>query len=191
VFPLIVTALSPWLLGETVGPIRRGAVALGFLGALMIIRPGLEPVGAGQLFALAAAVVYALYAVLTRRMAGGTGRLTQLLWTVIGALALTGALAPYGWRMPDATDLALMALCGVLSGIAHLMIIAAYSEAEATAVVPFSYLQIAFGAAIGYAVWGNLPDALSWGGIALIAGGGIVVALRSKTPPQVRGGGRA
>lgn len=191
VFPLIVTALSPWFLGEHVGPVRWAMVGTGFLGALLIIRPGLEPVGPGQLYALACALVYACYAVLTRRMRGGTGRLTQLFWTVIGALVLTGVLAPLDWRAPELADLGLMALCGVLSGTAHLLIIAAYSEAEATAVVPFSYLQIAFGAAIGYAVWGNLPDALSWAGIALIAGAGIVVALRSKTPPQLRGGGRS
>ncbi|HSF93757.1 MAG TPA: DMT family transporter [Thermohalobaculum sp.] len=190
IFPLIVTALSPWLLGEHVGPVRWAMVGAGFLGALLIIRPGLEPVGAGQLYALACAGVYALYAVLTRRMRGGTGRLTQLFWTVIGALALTGVLAPLDWRAPDMADLGLMALCGVLSGSAHLLIIAAYSEAEATAVVPFSYLQIVFGGMIGYLVWGNLPDALSWAGIVLIAGAGIVVALRSRTPPQIRGAGR-
>lgn len=190
IFPLIVTALSPRVLGEHVGPVRRAAVAAGFCGALLIIRPGLQPVGAGQLYALACALVYALYALLTRRMAGGTGRTTQLLWTVIGALAVTGALAPLDWRPPGPADLALMALCGLLSGTAHLLIIAAYSEAEASAVVPFSYLQILFGAAIGYAVWGNLPDAASWAGIALIAAAGIVVALRSRTPPQARGAGR-
>ncbi len=190
-FPLIVTALSPWLLSEHVGPVRWAAVAAGFCGALLIVRPGLQPVGPGQLSALACAVVYALYAVLTRSMAGGTGRTTQLLWTVIGALAVTGALVPLDWRTPGLADLALMALCGLLSGVAHLLIIAAYSEAEASAVVPFSYLQILFGAVIGYVVWGNLPDAPSWAGIALIATAGIVVALRSRTPPQIRGAGRA
>jgi len=190
VFPLIVTALSPWLLGERVGPVRWAAIAAGFCGALLIIRPGLQPVGPGQFYALACAVIYALYALLTRRMAGGTGRTTQLLWTVIGALAVTGVLAPLDWRTPGLADLALMALCGVFSGTAHLLIIAAYSEAEASAVVPFSYLQILLGAAIGYFAWGNLPDALSWGGIALIATAGIVVALRSRTPPQIRGAGR-
>jgi drug/metabolite transporter (DMT)-like permease len=191
IFPLIVTALSPWLLGEHVGPVRWAMVGTGFLGALLVIRPGLEPVGPGQFYALACAGVYAVYAVMTRRMRGGTGRLTQLFWTVIGALALTGVLAPLDWRMPEIGDLGLMALCGVLSGSAHLLIIAAYSEAEATAVVPFSYLQIVFGGVIGYLVWNNLPDALSWAGIALIAGAGIVVAMRSKTPPQIRGGGRS
>jgi drug/metabolite transporter (DMT)-like permease len=191
VFPLIVTAVSPALLGEQVGPVRKAAVAVGFGGALLIIRPGLEPVGVGQLCALASAVVYAVYAVMTRRMRGGTGRMTQLLWTVIGALVLTGALAPFDWRAPGPADLALMALCGLLSGTAHLLIIAAYSEAEASTVVPFSYLQIGIGAAIGYTVWGNLPDALGWAGIALVVGAGIVVAMRSETPPQVRGGGRS
>ena len=191
VFPLIVTAMSPWVLGEHVGPVRWTMVGVGFLGGLMIIRPGLEPVGPGQFFALGAAVAYAAYALLTRRMAGGTSRITQLLWTVIGALVLTGAMAPFAWTPPALDDLALMALCGVLSGTAHLMIIAAYSEAEASAVVPFSYLQIIFGATIGYLVWGTFLDALSWTGIALIAGAGIVVAIRSKTPPQIRGGGRS
>lgn len=191
VFPLIVTAMSPWMLGEHVGPVRWTMVGVGFLGALLIIRPGLEPVGAGQIYALGSAVSYATYALLTRRMAGGTGRTTQLLWTVIGALAMTGVMAPFAWRPPELDDLALMALCGVLSGTAHLLIIAAYSEAEASAVVPFSYLQIIFGATIGYLVWGTLLDALSWTGIALIAGAGIVVALRSRTPPQIRGAGRS
>jgi drug/metabolite transporter (DMT)-like permease len=194
-FPLMVTALSPWLLGEHVGPVRWTAVGLGFFGALMIIRPGLQPVGPGQLLALATVVTYSLYTILTRRMAARhterrTGRLTQLLWTVLAALVVTGAVAPIGWRTPDAADLALMALCGLLSGAGHLLLIAAYTEAEASAVVPFSYLQIGFGAIIGYFAWGNLPDTLSWAGIALIAGCGIVVALRSKTPPQVRGAGR-
>lgn len=194
VFPLAVTAASPLVLGEKVGPVRKAAVAVGFVGALLIIRPGFGTLGIGELLALASALVYAAYALMTRRMApmlaGRTSRLTQLLWTVAGASLLTGSAAPFFWTQPTPGDLALMAVCGVLSGMAHLLLIVAYSEAEAATVVPFSYLQIAFGAAIGYAVWGTLPDALSWGGIGLIAGSGIVVALRSRTPPQARGGGR-
>jgi len=192
VSPLLVTALSPWLLGEHVGPIRWSAIALGCLGALVIIRPGLQEVTTGQLLALASAGAYAAYVLMTRKMArtGGASRLEQLLWTVIGALVLTGALAPFWWKTPDLAALAVMALCGILSGIAHLLIIAAYTEAEATVVVPFTYGQIAIGALIGYTVWGNLPDALSWAGIALIVGAGVVVALRAKTPPPARSGDR-
>ena len=109
----------------------------------------------------------------------------------MGALALTGSLTPFWWVVPDLPALGVMALCGMLSGIAHLLIIAAYSEAEATVIVPFNYCQIAIGATIGYLVWGNLPDAATWAGVALIVGAGIVVAIRTRTPQPVRHGGRA
>ena len=189
--PLMITALSPWILGEKVGPIRWTAVMVGCVGALVIIRPGLQPVSLGQIFAFGSTTVYAFYLLMTRRMAGsGAGRLEQLFWTALGALTLTGSLAPLWWTTPDLASLGVMALCGLLSGVAHLLIIAAYSEAEAAVIAPLNYGQIAVGATIGYVVWGNLPDAATWAGVALIVGAGIVVALRSKTPPQARSTGR-
>jgi drug/metabolite transporter (DMT)-like permease len=178
-YPLIVTAVSPMLLGEKVGVFRYSAVVLGFIGAVIVLRPTLDGIGTGELLAIGAPVCFSAYIILTRSMSGQADKMTQLLWTVAGAMVILCIAALQDWQPITAEALGLMIMAGLFAIGVYLSQIAAFDAGEASVVVPFSYLNIVTAAVAGYVIWGHLPDALGWVGMSLIAISGIVVALRS------------
>jgi drug/metabolite transporter (DMT)-like permease len=112
-------------------------------------------------------------------MSGQADKMTQLLWTVAGAMVILCIAALQDWQPITAEALGLMLLAGLFAIGVYLSQIAAFDAGEASVVVPFSYLNIVTAAVAGYVIWGHLPDALGWVGMSLIAISGIVVALRS------------
>ncbi len=112
-------------------------------------------------------------------MSGQADKMTQLLWTVAGAMVILGLVATQSWRPVTGEALGLMILAGIFALGVYLSQIAAFDAGEASVVVPFSYLNIATAALVGYLIWGHLPDTLGWIGMSLIAISGVVVALRS------------
>ncbi len=178
--PLVVTALSPWLLSERVGARRWAAVAVGFLGACIIIRPGSGLLDWGGLLAVAAGVVYACFLILTRKLAGSAPAAVTLAHTaLVGALVMSLALPLY-WTAPGPADLGLMAAMGLIAAVAHFFLIRAYDHAPASLLAPYSYSEIVMATAIGFAVFGDFPDAWTWCGIAVIVASGIYVSLRAR-----------
>ncbi|GAB4182409.1 MAG: DMT family transporter [Thalassobaculales bacterium] len=179
--PLFVTALSVPLLGETVGPRRWAAVAIGFLGALIIIRPGLGVMHPAAILCLLNALTFALFTILTRRMAGTDDALTMLFYTALVGTAAASLALPFVWVVPAGPEsLLLMAGMGISSGLGHLLMIAAYRRVEASAMAPFSYLQLIYVTALGYLVFGDLPDGWTLGGAALIVAAGLYVTYRER-----------
>ena len=178
-YPLIVTAVSPMFLGEKVGIYRYSAVILGFIGAVIVLRPTVDGIGTGELLAIGAPVCFSAYILLTRRMSGQADKMTQLLWTVASAMVILCVVASQDWRPVTSEALGLMIMAGVFALGVYLSQIAAFDAGEASVIVPFSYLNIPTAAIAGYLIWGHLPDTLGWIGISLIAISGIVVALRS------------
>ena len=178
-FPLIVTAVSPFVLGERVGVIRYSMVALGFVGALLVVQPTSAGFGRGELLALGAPLCFSVYVLLTRRMSGQATQLGQLFWTCIGAFVITGFMGWKVWQDPDNFGWGMIILTGLLAFLIYVLQIAALSQGEASVIVPFTYVSLGSAAAVGYLIWGELPNTLALAGIGLIALSGVVIAVRS------------
>jgi drug/metabolite transporter (DMT)-like permease len=176
--PILTTALAPILLGEKVGMSRWSAVIAGFLGIFLII----DPVGAGWHWAavvpIGAALASALRDLATRAMAGSETTIS-LLFIMAAATGVAGLMtAPFGWVVPSLPDLALMLGFGLITGLALLLQILAFREAEAALLAPFKYSTILWSLLIGFVVWGYVPTALMFGGIAVVIGSGLYILQR-------------
>lgn len=178
--PIFITALSIPLLGERVGPHRWAAAAVGFAGVLIVVRPGAAGFTLAALLPVGAAMAWAVGAVVTRKMAAERPE-TTLVWSAFVGLALLSALAPFGWRTPTATEIGLAVAMGALSTAGHGMLVFAFRRAAASALAPFSYVQILFAGVLSYLVFAHLPDAWTIAGGAVIAASGLYTAHRERT----------
>jgi drug/metabolite transporter (DMT)-like permease len=184
--PLVVTALAPLTLGEHVGPRRFAAVGVGFLGALLIIRPGGGMMHWAAAFPLGAGVSYALYVILTRKLAGSAPPLVTLVYgAVIGGI-VTSALLPFVWRWPGLVEWGWMAVIGLCAALGHYLVIRAYEHAPASLLAPFTYVEIVSASALGYAIFGDFPDIWTWVGIAILIASGVYISLRERRLALVR-----
>jgi drug/metabolite transporter (DMT)-like permease len=174
VCPTIVVVLSSLLLKERPARAHWLALVLGFAGVVIALRPGVSHAGIGALAALASATLYALYIVLTRKVANEADA-TALLFhaNALGALLLT-FVAPAVARWPAGIEWLLLPLLGVLGLCGHWCMIKAYEMASATALAPFMYLQLLIATFYGWLVFANLPDGFTLAGMAFILAGGFV-----------------
>ncbi len=180
--PLVVTLLAPPLLGERVGVWSIVAVVVGFLGVLLVLRPGSGTVGWSALLALGAGVVHALYMIFTRRLAGSAPPLVTLAYTaVVGAVVMT-VVVLFVWVTPTLADFGVMVLLGILAATGHFLLIKAFDYAPATFLAPLGYAEMITAVLVGYIAYRDLPDALSWLGIAIIVGAGVLVSVREQKP---------
>lgn len=187
--PLILTLLSAVLLGETIGWRRLSAVAAGFLGALIIVRPSYEIFGLNALLPLAAAFFFALYLILTRRIATREHPTTmQFHAGFYGFVVMSTGLAA-GWAFdieamtpiwPTPYEGLLLALVGIVATVGHQMVVHAFRRAEAGILAPFQYLEIVGATTYGYILFGDFPDPVTWLGVAIIVGSGIYVFRRER-----------
>lgn len=181
--PLLVTALAVPLLREHVGPRRWAAVAGGFLGLLIIIRPGLTALDPAALIPLAGAFLWALYQILMRRVSRDDAATSMLYMTVVGAVVM-GTLAPFSWRPPDAEGWFFLVALGLVGSLGHYVLILAFRAAPASVLQPFHYTVLLWATVIGYLVFGDFPDGWTIVGGLVIAGSGLYAFYRE----QVRGG---
>ncbi len=189
VSPLLLTVLSIPLLGERVGLRRWAAVAVGLAGALIIIRPGLGVASWATLLPLATAFTYSLYQIGTRKLTQIDATATIFLYTgVVGALVMS-ALVPFFWSTPSPIAWLLMATTGLLGGLGHYLIIQAFVRAPASALAPFSFVTIIWTTCSGYLVFGDLPDAATISGAAIIIASGIFVFYRESVAGRAVNGG--
>ena len=178
--PVIVTILSIPLLGEKVGLRRWVGIAIGFCGALVVMRPGTDSLQLSILVVLTAAFTHALYQIYTRKLGTGDSPMTSLFYTgVVGALVTTIA-APFYWQPVAAADWFLMVFAGLIGGIGHLCLIRAFRYAPASVVAPFSYSSLLWATAFGFVLFGDLPDAWTLSGAALIIGSGLYIFHREQ-----------
>lgn len=179
-FPLIATLLAGPVLGEAVGWRRRVAVAVGFAGALIIIRPGAGVFHVAALVALAASVMFAVYNVLTRLVSRSDRFETSLLYLAwVGAIGTT----PFGlaeWRSPDAHAWLLMVLLAVCGIIGHLLFIKALELTPASLLQPLNYSMLVWATLIGFAVFGELPDMWTVIGALVVVGSGLYAMFRER-----------
>lgn len=178
VAPLLVTALSIPLLGESVGWRRWAGVAVGFAGALIIIRPGMGVMQTAILLPLGAAMVHAVYQIATRALGRTDSAQTIIAYTpLVGALVMS-AVVPFFWTAPDAKGWALMVLLGVLGGVGHFALIKAFQAAPASVISPFGYTNLIWATVFGFIIWGHLPDMMTVAGATVIVAGGVYIFHR-------------
>ncbi|MFN3824467.1 MAG: DMT family transporter [Pseudorhodobacter sp.] len=169
-YPLLVAALSGPILGERVGWRRWAAIGVGFVGVLIILQPGFRVFSPWAFVALTAAFMFALYALLTRYVSRRDSAAVSFFWTgTAGAVAMTLA-GVWFWQPMSPPDWGWMALLCVTGALGHYLLIRAFEVAEASAVQPFAYLQLVFGAMGGMILFGEV---LRWN-VAL--GAGVVIA---------------
>lgn len=179
--PLIVTVLSVLVLGARVGWRRSLAIAVGFLGTLLVVRPGLDGFGWPALLALGAAFAVAVRDIVTRRIGTDVSTLAITLATTLCVALVGGALAGIEhWTQPEPALLALLAAAALLMTGAHYLVIVALRGGEIAVVAPFRYTFIVWALISGFLVWGEVPDAVAALGIALIAFSGAYAVRREK-----------
>ncbi len=176
--PLVVTALSPLVLGEQVGPTRYSAVLLGCLGALIIVRPGFAVLQISSLFALAAGITYAFYSLSTRKLSGTAPPLVTLAYTALLGAVVMSLVVPFFWVTPDLRGLGLMALMGLVAAIGHFLVIRAFELASASLLAPYVYSEIVMTTIVGFVVFGDFPDRWTWIGVAVVIASGVFISLR-------------
>jgi drug/metabolite transporter (DMT)-like permease len=179
-YPLIVTALSPFVLGERVGWRRYAAVGVGFLGAMLVVRPGFSVFQPASLFGLGIGLVFAVYILITRKLGGVAPPLVSLGWVAMIGCAVTSLFVPFVWQPMAAADWLALVLIGLLGATAHHFMIRAYEMAPPSILSPLGYAEIVMAVIVGYAWFGDLPDAATWSGIAVIAGAGLYVGWRER-----------
>jgi len=181
VAPLIVTAFSPMLLGEKVGIRRWTAVIIGFIGSLVVIRPGFLEINLASLAALGTGVMYGFYLIITRKLSTSDNPLLTLLLTgLVGLVAVTGVM-PFIWISPDLSQWSMMAGIGVFACIGHLFLILSLKYADASKLAPLGYTEIIPNVIIGYYFFGNFPDNWTFLGLAIIVISGIYISRREAT----------
>ena len=179
--PLLITALSGPILGEQVGWRRWSAVGIGFVGVLIMLQPGVAPIGPGSIAALAAACCSAFSILLVRKLSTTESKAAIALYSNLTVVIAMGALLPFGVTVPTLPDFLLMAASGLVGGTALLVLIAAYRRAPAALVAPFQYSQMVWAIAIGFLIWRDVPDPAKLVGAAIVATSGLFILYRETT----------
>lgn len=179
--PLIVTLMSVVFLKETVEPARWIAVFCGFIGVLIIIRPGAGVFTWAALLPVCNAVSFATYQLLTRRLVGVDSPYTSIFYVGLVGTALMSVVVPAAWMpLQSPSHLGLFGAIGILGVLGHLILIKAYDHAPASRLAPFSYSQLIWVAAIGFFAFGDFPDGWSLLGIAILVASGVYIATHQR-----------
>ncbi|MGV2864527.1 DMT family transporter [Achromobacter sp. ESBL13] len=178
--PLIMVALSPWLLGERVRPVQWLAVAVGFAGMLLIVRPGADLPLLGTLLMAVSAICYAIFQVLTRKLSSKVPGPVQYAYTAIICLIVTALPAPFFLPEPWPTpaDTAIIIALGACSGLAQVLLIAAFQRVSAATLAPLNYFQLLLAVLFSTFWFQRPPDTLALAGMALIMASGVFLAMR-------------
>ncbi len=179
VSPILIMALSVIVLGESVGWRRWSAAAVGFIGVMIVVRPGTGAFQFAALLPMIGASSWAVGAVVTRKIGGDHAFTTLAYSALVGTLVLS-ALMPFNWVTPDATEIGLGLCMGVLFAIGHWLIVLAYRHGNASLIAPFSYIQLIWAGSLGYLVFGSVPDAWTVTGAGIIALSGLYTAYRER-----------
>ena len=184
--PLMVVALSVFFLGEKVGPRRWIGVAFGFAGVVIILKPGFGFEWA-SLFGIGSASIYAVYQIMTRALSTRDHTMTTFFYTAIVGTVLGAPFAIYFWEWPSPFHFFLMCLPGFIGGVGHLLLVMAFARSEASLLAPYFYSAIVLAVIMGWIFFGEIPDAFSFLGAALIAASGLYVWHRERVVAKRRG----
>lgn len=185
--PLLVMVMAALFLGEQIGPHRKAAVAIGFLGVLLIVRPGTGVFGWVAVLPLLATGLWAIYQVLLRQISGYDRSETTVLYTATVGLVIYSVAGLILWQPPTMQQWLLLAAVGVMGSAGHILLVKAYEQAPASALQPFNYGLPLWAVIVGWIVFDHLPDALTFAGGGLVIAGGLYALWRER----LRKGARA
>ena len=179
--PILVIILAVAFLGERMTRPRIALVLAGIAGMFLIVRPGSVVFQGAALLALGSAVFYGTFQILTRMLAGEDSRVLLFYPAIVGTVMMTALLPWLGIdvAMPWA-DVAFIGAAGFLGTIGHFLFILAFQRAPASALTPFTYMQLVWATLIGWLAFGNFPDAWTLAGMAVIGGSGLLITLHER-----------
>ncbi|MGM4916969.1 MULTISPECIES: EamA family transporter [unclassified Tardiphaga] len=178
--PLFVTGLSVLFLGEKVGLRRWTATIAGLLGVLIIVRPGTAAFQPGTIFPIISALGWATALVLTRKISGADRAITTMAFSAITGFLVLSVIVPFYWIVPSWTQIALGVGIGVAATVGHWIVVLAFRYADASVLAPFSYVQLVWVTLIGFFLFGEVPDAVTFAGAAIIIASGVYTAHRER-----------
>lgn len=177
VYPFLITALAPFLLGERAGLVSWIAVVSGFIGVLVVARPGFTDLGWPALMALLCGVCFAFALITTRRFLVTAPPTVTATWTAATGVLVFSLLVPFFWVTPDESQLGLLLLLGALSAVSQIATITACSKCDMAVLAPFGYTEIVAATVTGFVMFGDLPDGVTFAGIAIIVASGLFIAF--------------
>ena len=176
--PLIVTILSPILLDEKVGLRRWAAVITGFIGSLIVLRPGFVEINIASIAAIGTGFLYGIYLIVTRKLHNADHPLLTLLLTgVVGAI-IGSAIMPFVWVQPTIVDWYMMLAIGFFASLGHFLLILSLKYADASKLAPFGYFEIITNIIIGYYFFNHFPDIWTIVGLSVIISSGLYIFRR-------------
>ena len=184
--PLIVTAFSPTFLKEKVGFRRWTAVIIGFVGSLIVIRPGFVEINSASLAALSTGVLYGFYLIITRKLSTSDNPLLTLLLTGVVGTIIISAVMPFIWVKPTLNQWSMMVSIGIFACIGHLFLILSLKYADASKLAPFSYFEIITNIIIGYYFFSDFPDNWTFLGLFIIVLSGIYISRRDSLVKKIK-----
>lgn len=185
VAPLAVVLLAWPLLGERITFFRLAAVAVGFGGVLIVIRPGSAVFQWASLLLLGSAICYAIYQILIRRLAGVDQPATSIFYSVLLGALIMSVWLPFVWKAPTGwSDWLLLCSLGVFGALGHYCVAKAMTYASANFVAPFNYTQMIGSVIVGYFMFAEVPDFYTWLGTAVIVGAGLLVGWQGRKPQK-------
>ncbi|ANN71961.1 DMT family transporter [Bordetella bronchialis] len=182
--PLCVTLLSVFALKERVDATRWTALALGFAGVLLIVRPGTASFQAAALLPLVTAMLYAVMMITARAIGPGESFLTMSFYIVAAQLVCSATTLPWFWRSPDATHWPFFAGVALFSTLGLTLITQAFRIAPASVVAPFDYTGLIWASLLGWVIWQETPDLTTCIGAAIIVAAGLSIILREAIRPK-------
>ena len=181
VTPLLIAVLAALFLGEQLGAARWVAISIGFAGVLLVIQPRAEGFNGYTLICLLSTVLLAVRDLLTRRVHAGVPSILVTLSNSVAVMLLAGGLSFFeGWRAFTAFEFGLLAVSAAFLATAYYLIVVSTRRGDLSLTAPFRYTALLFATISGFVVWGDTPNALAWGGIALIVASGIYVLRASR-----------
>jgi drug/metabolite transporter (DMT)-like permease len=179
--PLMVALLAGPILGEWVGPRRLVAIGVGFVGVLIVTRPGTGTMHPAILLSIGGSVAYAFYAITTRILAAHDSSETTMVYSGLAGVALMTPLLPLIWTTPDSVLMWILFLSlGLYGGFGHWLLILAHARAPAPILSPFIYTQIVWMLALGYILFGDWPDAWTLTGAGVVIASGLYLLYRER-----------
>jgi drug/metabolite transporter (DMT)-like permease len=180
VAPLFVTALSIFLLGESVGVRRWLATAIGLIGVLIILRPGTSAFHPAAFFPIISALAWAATLIMTRMMSGREHAITTMTYSSIVGVGILSALVPFVWVAPSWHDILFGIFIGIASTAGQWIVVLAFRYADASVLAPFSYTQLLWVSILGFLIFGEIPDIWTVIGAAFIVASGLYTAHRER-----------
>lgn len=180
--PTLIALFASSLLGEQIGGLGWAAVITGFIGVLLIARPGSGLDAWGIVFALGAAAANAAYQVLSRLLASTEKAITLLFYTALVGTIVFGLALPFFWesKIPSSTEFILFFCMGAFGGLGHYLFTLAYRHAPASVLAPMTYLQLLWAGLLGWIVFDTVPDSYGILGMVIIAASGLLIAIKSR-----------